>query len=222
MKKEFRFLSFMLFALSLSGCAVTGDPEDSVAARFGDKEERVIARSDGFKDTPDWVASSDTGYACIVSRDGSIQKGFKAGEKRYYCVRSEHEENATKKISYDKGRLLSKAEGSRALAEVIKQSVMSSGNTGIDDNAETSQFVLALLSKAKFSGLRQAKQYWEKKTSINEDGIGIKVHFYTLSYISEDELKKNIDDLIKGKEVSQETKAMMKKAADALWEDERL
>ncbi len=224
MKKLSMFCGLSLAVVSLSGCVSDLIDQDGVAARFGGKEEVVIARSGNLKETPEWVATDDIGYSCSFAKDGSIQKKKVASGERFYCVRSEAVRPATKDLNRNTLKNKARADGKGVLANTVSTKVKAifEGADESDIDQSTAAAIISAVAESEFSGLKVAKEYWEKKTSISEDGTGINMNYYVLSYISEKDLRTAIDAVLNKnkKSVSQRTQKLMYDATDSLLSDE--
>ena len=214
----FALLSTVVF---LNGCVSVPTQSNSVstksiASRFGDTEEKVVARSG---ETPDWVSSDDTGFACSFAADGSVRKrSGSSSDERYYCFRSEYIKPAKSIINMNSVRAQARKGGQTALSEMLGTEVEANYESEESSNIDKGyvQETIKTFSKAKFSGLADTKSYWEKRTSLTTDGVTLNLHYYTLFRISEKDLKSSMNKFGRDNNLTPEMQDLVKRSTESV------
>ena len=208
MKKLYALLG--LVAL-VSGCA---------ASRL---EDRVIDRSDNLKERPSWAKVEDSGYSCIVGKDGSVKKGVASNGERYFCSLGVFTRSAKKNTNIAQLMKSAETDSKAAIISTLETKLQENTEKATEDfegDASVLRNAIASSSKGLLRGVRVAKKYWEKKLVNTEDGQSFQFDVYVLSYISEKDLRDSIDAMAKKKSLSPETKELLKKAGSYAFSEE--
>lgn len=194
----------------------------NACAAIPSTDDVVVARAGNLKETPAWATIEDSGYSCIISKDGTVKKGVASGGERYFCSLAMF--NRPAKRATNLAQLMKAAEIDAKAAIVSSIETKLKENTekaaeGFEGDTTVLTDAIAASSKGILRGIRVAKKYWEKKIVQSEDGQSYQYDVYVLTYISERDLQDSIDAMANKKKLSDEAKALLKNAGSYAFED---